>query len=321
MSNNNNYSQDEFGPTNFSIPNALNILQTPTPQELIFKKPGRGKSPDLDYVSAATVIRTINKVFGLRWSFEIVETRVVESADAYDKPVAPVVQTLGKMTVPGLGSRMQWGSQTITGGQAVQEHTFKGSASDAMKKCATMFLVHLDLADGGVKQGTAIVPEDIHPSDLAGFEQQAREPKISNRPEVIQPDEPGMAEEIIEEPNVAPQSTATAEVPVPKTSGVVDMPPAVKESIDSVGQQPGPKGTPAPTEVAKEETTAPAPTVATTWGEEDIANLKAHKERLGIVANEELNPYTIEFFNQDSATFQSLSPTTIKDFNHFLSGK
>lgn len=298
MSNNDNYSSKEFGPTNFSIPNALSILQQPTPQELVQVKKGRGKQPDLDYVSAATVIRTINRAFGLRWSFEVVETRVVESADSYDKPVGPVVQTLGKLTIPGLGSRMQWGSQTVVGGQNVQEHTFKGSTSDALKKCASMFLVHLDLADGGPKESTGIRPSDIHPDDLRGFEDQAQEPPVSDKPEQPQPDEP--------EPDMSD----------------MDLPPEVEESLEGIPEDGIPKKEPAPKEEPenKPEQTAPKPPAVDVWQKADVDEMKAHQERLGVKSNEELNPYVQKFFNDDSTTYQNLSPSTIKDFNHFLSG-
>lgn len=324
--NENEYFLNEFGPTNFNMANALSILQSPTPDELIFQKPaGKGKS--LSYVSGATVIRTINKVFGMRWSFEIIETRMVESSEAYDKPVNPIVQTLGKLTIPGLGSRMQWGSQAVVGGQGPQEHTFKGSATDSLKKCASMFLVHLDLADGGANEFTGVAPQDLHPSDLVSLEEKIEKPVASNRKPVPQPDEPTPDVELSEIDDIenVPTEEVTSDVPQEtpvfnKVDKDVVIPEAVQQSIDSVGE---PKSQTAQPEQPKQpvQATQPAQTAADQWSPEDIAGLKAHKERLGVTMNEQLNPYVQEFTGSPDTTYQSLSPSTIKDFNHFLSGK
>lgn len=318
--------ENEFGDTFFSMPRALGHLQALTPPELVQKKKTFGKGPDLDYVSAATVIRTLNKAFGFRWSFRIHETRVVKSEDFKNKEQGPIVQTLGELTVPGLGTRMQWGSQAVIGGQGPQEHTFKGSSSDALKKCAAMFLVHLDLADRGPKASTGIMPEDIRPRDLMGFEKDVQKPVVSNRPEVEQPDEPTPDVSELEIEEAVEQEEAIAK------QEVVEVPKAVQESIEALPDQPGPMGQTQQTIPASQqlnveppapapETQAPAVTASTHWAKEDIDGLKAHKDRLGVKTNEELGPYVQEFFGVADATFHQIQPTNIKDFNHFLETK
>lgn len=135
--------------TPFSEINALGITQLPTNPEWIKERRSRGQT--FSYVSGDVVIRILNKAFRNRWSFEIKETRIVNSSPQKQKDSNilieqnPVVQVLGRMTVPGWGVREQWGAQPIVGGQDVQEHAFKSASTDAMKKCASLFGVTLDL--------------------------------------------------------------------------------------------------------------------------------------------------------------------------------
>ncbi len=148
---------DVFEGIPFSEIHALQIIQTPTPFEWIkTRETGYGQNKkQLSYVSGDTVIRILNKACNYRWSFEILQTIVVPSVDklVVDKknntkefiPQNPVVQCHGRMTIPGWGVREQWGAQIIVGGNETQEHAFKSASTDAMKKCASMFGIALDL--------------------------------------------------------------------------------------------------------------------------------------------------------------------------------
>ena len=162
----------------FSEINALNAIQSPTNPQWV--KTRNIKGTNLSYVSGDLVIRLLNKAFKYRWSFEIKETKVVESADRVFKnrntgqetltPQNPVVQTLGRLTVPGWGVREQWGAQPIIGGQDVQEHAFKASATDALKKCASMFGIALDLYGTEGMVDLAVTPQDYLADDEQSFE-------------------------------------------------------------------------------------------------------------------------------------------------------
>ena len=107
--------------TPFSEMNALRVIQTPTNPEWIKMK------NNLSYISGDTVTRLLNKAFLYRWSFEVVETRVVQSQAKKNETSTQgsVVQVHGRLTVPGWGVREQWGSQPLVGGSDVQEHAFK----------------------------------------------------------------------------------------------------------------------------------------------------------------------------------------------------
>lgn len=324
MDNYKNETMNEFGKTYFSVPQALSILQSPTPDELIFQKKQRN-GPALDYVSVSTVIRTINKVFGLRWSFEICETKVIESQDHKNNAQGSVVQTLGKLTVPGLGSRMQWGSQSIIGGQQVQESAFKSSASDALKKCATLFLVHLDLADKGPTESLMIGPADLYEEDLPEELRGKMKEQASQQASATENQSQQNTTSAQEESQAVTDKTsqpATQEAPLNEAEQNEEYQDVLKPNLNTQPEvqattnteQPTPEPEQAPQEPKIE--TSPADR----WDPEDVKALQEHKKRLGI-ENEGLNPYVQEFFNNPQMTYSHITPTTIKDFNHFMNGR
>lgn len=119
----------------------------------------------LSYIGGHTVIHLLNKAFGFGWSFEIVREDVVESVP---KPATewvnrrkeykrdsngqiimeaqpPVVKVLGRLSVPGYGVKEQYGSKVLIGGATEQESAFKSASTDAMKKCASLFGIGLEL--------------------------------------------------------------------------------------------------------------------------------------------------------------------------------
>ncbi len=111
----------------------------------------------LDYIGGHTVIRLLNEAFMLKWSFEIVTEDIVPSqpklnkyAKAGQDPLEaqpPVVKVLGRLTVPGYGIKEQYGSKVLIGGASEQEAAFKSASTDALKKCATLFGIGLELYD------------------------------------------------------------------------------------------------------------------------------------------------------------------------------
>lgn len=124
-------------------------------------------STELSYIGGNTVIQLLNAAFNYQWSFEIVKEEVVESIG---KPVTswdnqarkkvpvmnpdgtpkreaqpPYLKVLGRLTVPGLGVREQFGSKIFIGGATEQESAFKSASTDALKKCASLFGIGLEL--------------------------------------------------------------------------------------------------------------------------------------------------------------------------------
>ena len=75
----------------------------------------------LDYIEGARVIELLNHAFNYRWSFEIVNWEIVQAEPWYNKynkvvePQGKYVQVLGKLTGPGFGVKMAFGSKTIVG--------------------------------------------------------------------------------------------------------------------------------------------------------------------------------------------------------------
>lgn len=138
------------------------------------KKRDTGFGKPLDYISGSTVIRLLNEAFGLEnWSFEIVDEKIVESLPkpAYDgwgknkkpkldsngnqlfEPQAPYVQIKGKLTVMNgdtLIIKEQYGTKILVGGASEQEGAAKSAGTDALKKCATLFGVGLELYEDEV---------------------------------------------------------------------------------------------------------------------------------------------------------------------------
>ena len=138
---------------------------------------------ELTYVSQNTVVDLLNKAFNYMWSFVIdeqwMEPGVPEikkenkqypftekntdmskvKIDAYGNryieiPVAPVAWTRGRLKVPFVqeNGEIVWieksacGAQAMIGNQAVQStNAFKGSQSDCLKKCASLFGIALEL--------------------------------------------------------------------------------------------------------------------------------------------------------------------------------
>src|SRR5438477_9330187 len=87
----------------------------------------------LDYLEGATVIQRLNDALDGEWTFEVVEHHV------YDQEVLVV----GRLTHAGV-TKMQFGKSAMT--RSRQDKTvislgddLKAAATDALKKCATLF--------------------------------------------------------------------------------------------------------------------------------------------------------------------------------------
>jgi len=151
------------GQARWELEKAKKVVETKLNPQWIQQRT-QGKAT-LSYIGGHTVIRLLNNAFNYQWSFEVVGEEIVESIPkpAFTgwgnnrKPVLnpdgsqkmdaqpPVVKVLGRLTVPGLGVKEQYGSKVLIGGATEQESAFKSASTDALKKCASLFGIGLEL--------------------------------------------------------------------------------------------------------------------------------------------------------------------------------
>lgn len=137
------------------------IIQQKTPDKEVRTRKGRGGMV-FKYTDGAYVIRTLNEALGHNWDFEADNEEVINW-----NGVPFEVRCRGRLTVRLNGqavTKVQYGSQII---EFIKERDkdgkvyivgpvsigdcFKGAATDAMKKCASLLGVALDLYDSDYK--------------------------------------------------------------------------------------------------------------------------------------------------------------------------
>lgn len=128
------------------------IISQRTPREDVRYRQGKG-GKELAYVDHAYVTRLLNEAFGWNWDFEVDNEEILYVGEQR-RPFE--VRCRGKLTVrTPTGQqivKMQFGSQPI---EMLRDQSapvslgdaFKGSASDALKKCASLLGIALDLYD------------------------------------------------------------------------------------------------------------------------------------------------------------------------------
>ena len=130
----------------------LDVLTRPFAPEQIRQREGRGGKM-LDYLETHAVITRLNEAFAGAWSFEVVDFKTMEGE----------IVVHGKLTAGGQ-VKAQFGSADVhrTKGQDGEKGApvsigddLKAAASDALKKCATLFGVGLELYE---KKGQAQRP-------------------------------------------------------------------------------------------------------------------------------------------------------------------
>lgn len=307
----------------FSTVKALQVIQSQTNPSWV-KTRGTGKNA-LDYVSGDTVTRMLNKAFNYRWSFHVLETRVVTSVDKVYKdfktkeetvtPQNPVVQALGRLVVPGWGIREQWGSQPLQGGADVQEHAFKSAATDAMKKCASMFGIALDLYGQDGMSELMVTPSDILADDKSFFDAMKNAESKETKDTPAQEESGGNVQQDTPTPTVTP---AAEEVPQQPAQPAQDTQERVASTHIPKAQ---PEVKDPELDKLRESTKTEKGPVSSYWSKEDIQALKDAKDRLGLADNDGLNIYTQEFFGNENSTYQQINPNNVKDFLLFLSTK
>src|SRR4051812_38037341 len=114
------------------------LLEQPFDRTQIKQREG-AFGDQLDYVEGATVIQRLNDALEGDWAFEVVEHQIHEHE----------VLVLGKLSHEGV-TKMQFGKSAITRSRQDKSlvslgDDLKAAATDALKKCATLFGVGLHL--------------------------------------------------------------------------------------------------------------------------------------------------------------------------------
>jgi hypothetical protein len=142
------------------------VLTQSTPKAEIRERPGKG-GKKLKYTDGAYVIRTLNNAFCWDWDWEIDDQ---EAVWINDKPFE--VRCRGKLTVRLDGRtivKTQFGSQPIeflrnSNTPVSIGDAYKGAATDALKKCASLLGIALDLYDSDSDVNTGHGPGNNHQS-------------------------------------------------------------------------------------------------------------------------------------------------------------
>jgi hypothetical protein len=124
----------------------LDALGKAFPREALKQRSGGGGKP-FTYIETHTCINRLNAATNGEWSFRLVD--VQWRADLL------IVQ--GELTIPGLGTRSGFGVQKVA--ERAGEDLVKGASSDALKKCATLFGVGLELYGPDYEAGEIAPPQ------------------------------------------------------------------------------------------------------------------------------------------------------------------
>lgn len=112
-----------------------NELERPFHSSIIERAKGRGG--EKRFVGVAHYIRRLNQAFGGRWSFDVVEYKILDNE----------VLVLGRIRVDDT-EKMAFGGSSLTkksGGTLCVADDLKAASSDALKKAASLFGLGLDI--------------------------------------------------------------------------------------------------------------------------------------------------------------------------------
>ncbi|MBX3230673.1 MAG: hypothetical protein KIT84_00535 [Labilithrix sp.] len=131
------------------------VLTRPFPPELVKQRQGQGGKM-LSYVETHAVISRLNEGCDA-WSFEIIEHQILDEE----------VVVIGKLTADGV-TKMAFGGSAITrdrDGRAVSiADDAKASASDCLKKAASLLGIALELYGAGAAETTFAQPSARAPA-------------------------------------------------------------------------------------------------------------------------------------------------------------
>lgn len=178
---------------------ALDVVTRPLPKDKIKQRPGKG-GMTFNYISADLVIELLNEAFDHLWSTTIVSHEVVDGTAI----VGLELSAYGESGIPV--HKQQFGSCEINRGMGPGE-AFKGAASDALKKAATLLGIGLELYQDDAPSSSPRLPQAKSGSTSAAPKSPVSPPRSPSAPKGGNPFSNG-----------AP--TTAANVPAPKPVAV-----------------------------------------------------------------------------------------------------
>lgn len=196
----------------------------------------------------------------------------------------PIAHVLGMLIVPGVGAVMQWGSKILQGGSSEQEHALKSATTDALKKCASLLGVALELYE----------KDDGVPSEAIPTEAPARYGYDYPDPERPQ------AQVRRQAPSLAPAPEAPRPQPQPEAPVAVDQPASSSNGSGTNGNG--------------------SAAQHAAWPQEEVERLNRLRQMMGIPQDNRnmLNPLISAWSQGKIETWRGLSPANIKEFNDYL---
>ena len=125
---------------------AIDGLMRPFDRTVIKTRKG-GQGKDLSYIDGTTAIRRLIEVLdkkGISWDFRLIgDPTFVPWGTSRNGKEQTLLMVKGSLTVDGFGTKEAYGVQVFTTDSG--EDIVKGAGTDALKKCATMLGLAIDL--------------------------------------------------------------------------------------------------------------------------------------------------------------------------------
>ena len=149
-------------------PRQTSVIQQETPAALIKTKPGRG-GKRVSYVEGGYVISKLNEAFSpLGWEFKIVEKGTTERKN--ESSAEGEVWVYGELTIIDhkngyRTTKGQYGQHPIHTKVPIGD-AYKAAGTDALKKCASLLGIALDVYWGTLDKEESAPPAKMTPAEL-----------------------------------------------------------------------------------------------------------------------------------------------------------
>ncbi len=228
---------------------AKELLERPLPKEKIKQRPGPG-GMTFSYITPDFVISCLNEAFDYKW-----DTRIISSTMHDSTAVVGFELTVYDREGSSI-SKQQFGSCDVNKGMGPGD-AFKGAASDALKKCATLLGLGLELYQNDEDEKPFRPPQASKSAPRPGTkrpaEPRAAPPKPKSVGNPVPPPKPAAAappaKPILPPPANNPfakenggVAASTARVPAPKPMPS-PAPPRANPFAKSMGTTNGPSST------------------------------------------------------------------------------
>lgn len=153
-------------------PRQTGIVNAETPKDLIKSKPGRG-GKRVAYVEGGYVISKLNQAFSpLGWEFKITERGQTDRKN--ENKAEGEVWVYGELTIIDHKNNFrttkgQYGQHPIHEKVPIGD-AYKAAATDALKKCASLLGIALDVYWGTLDREEALAPKDNKLTPAEAFE-------------------------------------------------------------------------------------------------------------------------------------------------------